>query len=106
MWEDRLIRVRYRRWKAPREVTRRLAPLGVVLKAGRWYLVADADGQVRPIPAARAGRGSGRPEMDPYTYQASICLRPLPLPLPAATAIRRGLARSATGMRSVSTPLS
>ncbi|MGW4501517.1 helix-turn-helix transcriptional regulator [Micromonospora sp. NPDC004336] len=47
VWEDRRVRVRYRRWKTPREVTRTLAPLGVVLKAGRWYLVADADAQVR-----------------------------------------------------------
>ncbi|MFG3706553.1 helix-turn-helix transcriptional regulator [Micromonospora sp. NPDC047670] len=47
VWEDRRVRVRYRRWKTPREVTRTLAPLGVVLKAGRWYLVADAGGQVR-----------------------------------------------------------
>ncbi|MFJ6164445.1 helix-turn-helix transcriptional regulator [Micromonospora orduensis] len=47
VWEDRRVRVRYRRWKTPREVTRVLDPLGVVLKAGRWYLVAAADGQAR-----------------------------------------------------------
>ncbi|MFI5489626.1 helix-turn-helix transcriptional regulator [Micromonospora echinaurantiaca] len=47
VWEDRRVEVRYRRWKAPREVTRVLAPLGVVLKAGRWYLVADVGGDVR-----------------------------------------------------------
>ncbi len=40
VWQSRRIEVRYRRWKAPREVTRTLSPLGVVLKAGRWYLVA------------------------------------------------------------------
>ncbi|HEV8569854.1 MAG TPA: nitroreductase/quinone reductase family protein [Actinoplanes sp.] len=40
VWSARQLSVRYRRWKAPREVTRTLAPLGVVLKAGRWYLVA------------------------------------------------------------------
>jgi predicted DNA-binding transcriptional regulator YafY len=38
--------VRYRRWKAPREVSRSLTPLGVVLKAGRWYLVAATDDRV------------------------------------------------------------
>ena len=32
--------VRYRRWKAPTDVDRRLEPYGLVLKAGRWYLVA------------------------------------------------------------------
>lgn len=47
VWEDRLVEVRYRRWKAPREVSRLLAPLGVVLKAGRWYLVAGSGEQVR-----------------------------------------------------------
>ncbi|MEU5950420.1 WYL domain-containing protein [Micromonospora sp. NPDC047465] len=52
VWEDRRVEVRYRRWKAPREVTRTLAPLGVVLKAGRWYLVADAGGQVRTYRVA------------------------------------------------------
>jgi predicted DNA-binding transcriptional regulator YafY len=30
----------YRRWAAPQEVSRTLEPYGVVLKAGRWYLVA------------------------------------------------------------------
>jgi deazaflavin-dependent oxidoreductase (nitroreductase family) len=42
VWSSRKLEIRYRRWKAPREVTRRLDPLGVVLKAGRWYLVAVA----------------------------------------------------------------
>jgi predicted DNA-binding transcriptional regulator YafY len=42
VWSSRMLALRYRRWKAPREVTRTLHPLGVVLKAGRWYLVATA----------------------------------------------------------------
>lgn len=37
---DRVIDVVYRRWAAPREVERRLAPYGLVLKGGGWYLVA------------------------------------------------------------------
>lgn len=50
VWDERLVQVRYLRWKAPREVTRRLAPLGVVLKAGRWYLVAaPADDLDHPL---------------------------------------------------------
>lgn len=44
VWQGRVIVVRYRRWKEPREVDRRLAPYGLVLKAGRWYLVAGPDG--------------------------------------------------------------
>ncbi|MFI5834138.1 helix-turn-helix transcriptional regulator [Micromonospora sp. NPDC051300] len=47
VWEDRLVELRYRRWRAPREVTRLVAPLGVVLKAGRWYLVARCDDELR-----------------------------------------------------------
>ena len=42
VWDARRLSVRYRRWKTPREVSRTLSPLGVVLKAGRWYLVAGA----------------------------------------------------------------
>ena len=42
VWSSRQLEIRYRRWKAPREVTRTLDPHGVVLKAGRWYLVASA----------------------------------------------------------------
>jgi predicted DNA-binding transcriptional regulator YafY len=41
VWGERQLSVRYRRWKSPREVTRTLSPLGVVLKAGRWYLAAE-----------------------------------------------------------------
>ncbi|OLF13547.1 helix-turn-helix transcriptional regulator [Actinophytocola xanthii] len=40
VWRERRVRLRYRRWEAPREVTRVLDPYGLVLKAGRWYLVA------------------------------------------------------------------
>jgi len=47
VWNEHVVEIRYRRWKTPREVTRRLAPLGVVLKAGTWYLVALAGYDVR-----------------------------------------------------------
>jgi predicted DNA-binding transcriptional regulator YafY len=40
VWRSAALRVRYRRWKAPTDVDRRLEPYGLVLKAGRWYLVA------------------------------------------------------------------
>jgi deazaflavin-dependent oxidoreductase (nitroreductase family) len=46
VWSGRQLEVRYRRWKAPREVTRTLDPLGVVLKAGRWYLVAGTGSRI------------------------------------------------------------
>ncbi|MGW9429510.1 helix-turn-helix transcriptional regulator [Streptomyces decoyicus] len=47
VWNQRRIRVRYRRWAEPQEVERELAPYGLVLKAGVWYLVAAVDGAVR-----------------------------------------------------------
>jgi predicted DNA-binding transcriptional regulator YafY len=42
LWRQEKIRVGYRRWKAPTDVTRVLEPLGLVLKAGIWYVVANA----------------------------------------------------------------
>ncbi|MBB6547616.1 helix-turn-helix transcriptional regulator [Nonomuraea rubra] len=47
VWNERRIQIRYRRWKEPQEVERRLEPYGLVVKAGRWYLVARAGEDVR-----------------------------------------------------------
>jgi len=47
VWRQHRVRIRYRRWKAPQEVTRTLEPYGLVLKSGRWYLVAGRPEQVR-----------------------------------------------------------
>ena len=46
VWRERLLEVHYRRWRAPEDVTRVLRPLGLVLKAGRWYLVAQGDTRI------------------------------------------------------------
>jgi predicted DNA-binding transcriptional regulator YafY len=43
VWNQRRVRVRYRRWKQPTPVTRTLEPLGLVLKAGNWYLIARSE---------------------------------------------------------------
>ncbi|MGA7668830.1 MAG: YafY family protein [Nitrolancea sp.] len=51
VWNQRRIHVRYRRWRG--EVERTLDPLGLVLKAGAWYLVAQASGQLRTYRASR-----------------------------------------------------
>jgi predicted DNA-binding transcriptional regulator YafY len=40
VWNSRVLHVRYRRWREPTDVERRLEPYGLVLKAGRWYVVA------------------------------------------------------------------
>ena len=51
IWEGRRVRLRYDRGD---EVTDRLIdPLGVVLKAGTWYLVARRDGEIRTYRVAR-----------------------------------------------------
>ncbi|MGW0391868.1 helix-turn-helix transcriptional regulator [Streptomyces sp. NPDC003042] len=42
----RVVDVRYRRWRAPQEVHRRLRPYGLVLKSGTWYLVAAAESRI------------------------------------------------------------
>lgn len=62
LWQDQAIEVRYRRWAPePGVVTRRLHPLGLVLKAGVWYLIATRRGQPRT-----------------YRVSAIVDVRPLP----------------------------
>jgi predicted DNA-binding transcriptional regulator YafY len=45
VWGESCIEIRYRRQDSV--TSRRLKPLGLVLKAGTWYLVADSGGQMR-----------------------------------------------------------
>jgi predicted DNA-binding transcriptional regulator YafY len=40
VWHNRVLYAIYRRWREPTDVERRLEPYGLVLKAGRWYVVA------------------------------------------------------------------
>jgi predicted DNA-binding transcriptional regulator YafY len=47
VWNQHRLRVLYRRWKAPQQVVRTLDPYGLVLKAGRWYVVAASEGHPR-----------------------------------------------------------
>ncbi|QKV95785.1 WYL domain-containing protein [Streptomyces sp. NA02950] len=49
----RAVDVRYRRWRAPQEVNRRLRPYGLVLKSGTWYLVAATEKGVATYRAAQ-----------------------------------------------------
>ncbi|MGH2429478.1 MAG: helix-turn-helix transcriptional regulator [Candidatus Limnocylindria bacterium] len=51
VWESRRVRVEYER--GDRTVERVLEPLGLVLKAGTWYVVANTDGQIRTYRASR-----------------------------------------------------
>lgn len=57
VWTSRRIAVRYESWKG--QVTRELEPLGLILKAGLWYL------------AARPAEGRSR---EPRTYRVSNIL--------------------------------
>jgi len=45
VWNRRMVSMRYDSWKGV--VERRVAPLGLVQKAGLWYLVAAANGEPR-----------------------------------------------------------
>ncbi|WP_131740130.1 helix-turn-helix transcriptional regulator [Actinomadura roseirufa] len=53
VWNQQRIQIRYRRWQHPQEVTRVLDPLGIVLKAGSWYLIARSDDTLRAYRVAR-----------------------------------------------------
>jgi predicted DNA-binding transcriptional regulator YafY len=53
VWEQRAIRVHYRRAGSAGERTRVLEPLGMVLKGGDWYLMARAEGQIRTYRIGR-----------------------------------------------------
>lgn len=46
-----LIKIRYQSWRTEKQ--RRLAPLGLVLKGGNWYLAGQVDGSVRTYRVAR-----------------------------------------------------
>jgi predicted DNA-binding transcriptional regulator YafY len=52
VWQNRRIKVRYERWDGS-AVERRLEPLGVILKAGNWYLAARRDGVDRTYRISR-----------------------------------------------------
>jgi predicted DNA-binding transcriptional regulator YafY len=45
VWNEQRLRIRYESWKGL--VDRRIEPLGLVMKAGEWYVVAWADGVAR-----------------------------------------------------------
>lgn len=51
VWDQRMIEMRYRSWKT--EIRRRVAPLGLVLKSGAWYLVGSVDDSARTYRIAR-----------------------------------------------------
>jgi predicted DNA-binding transcriptional regulator YafY len=65
-WDQRMISIRYRSWKA--ETRRLVAPLGLVMKGGAWYLVAQINGKLATYRVTRildftvTGEGFERPD--------------------------------------------
>jgi predicted DNA-binding transcriptional regulator YafY len=70
LWREARVEISYRR--GDRVVTRHVEPLGLVLKAGVWYVVARVD-SVRTKPGRARTRGTARPEgasgVDMRTYR-------------------------------------
>jgi predicted DNA-binding transcriptional regulator YafY len=67
MRSHRLVTVRYRRWSEPNEVRRQIAPHGLVMKAGRWYVMtrsrqAQRTYRVDQIVSARISDRSFEPD--------------------------------------------
>lgn len=53
VWEQQRVVLHYQRWEHPREVTATVDPLGLVLKAGQWYVVGRTTDHVRVYRVAR-----------------------------------------------------
>lgn len=53
VWEDRRVAITYRHPGETEAVPRTLDPLGLVCKAGTWYLVARRDGELRTYRVSR-----------------------------------------------------
>jgi len=78
VWSDRRLRMWYRRGADDQVVERLIDPLGVVLKAGVWYMVArtgDEERSARPAGEEPAGRAreepAARPREELRTYRIS-----------------------------------
>jgi predicted DNA-binding transcriptional regulator YafY len=70
VWATRRLRLRYESWD--KIVERDLDPLGLVLKAGVWYLVARADHSVRTYRVAKILEAAARE--DGFAYPAGFDL--------------------------------
>lgn len=70
VWQTRRLHVRYASWQ--KIVERDLDPLGLVLKAGTWYLIARADRSIRTYRVAKILEAAAREE--PFAYPAGFDL--------------------------------
>jgi predicted DNA-binding transcriptional regulator YafY len=73
VWHDKRVAVAYEGWAG--KTTHTLDPLGLVLKAGEWYVVARARGAVRPFRVAsiRALRETGHTFERPRGFVLATC---------------------------------
>jgi predicted DNA-binding transcriptional regulator YafY len=53
VWRQRRVAFDYLRWTPPHEVARTAAPYGIVLKGGRWYVVAGDGDHIRTYRVSR-----------------------------------------------------
>lgn len=60
VWESRIVNMTYNR--GDELVERVIRPLGLVLKAGTWYVVAESDGQLRTYRVSRVRQASVLPD--------------------------------------------
>jgi predicted DNA-binding transcriptional regulator YafY len=72
LWRGRRLDIRYR--EGPRVVARRLDPLGLVLKAGVWYLLARRRGEERVYRVSRivSAREREEPSVRPPDFTLAV----------------------------------
>jgi predicted DNA-binding transcriptional regulator YafY len=92
VWSERRLAIRYESWSAT--VQRRIDPLGLVLKAGAWYLVARAGRDIRTYKIAKVLALETLDET--FAYPAKFDL---------AKHWRRALRRFEAGLRKEQAPL-
>jgi predicted DNA-binding transcriptional regulator YafY len=61
VWDDRRLRIRYED-RNRKSTTRTVEPLGLVAKAGVWYLIARSDGELRSFRVERVASAQKLPE--------------------------------------------
>lgn len=68
LWADEVLEVRYESWTSTSD--RRISPLGLVIKAGAWYIVADAGGSTRTFRLSNVltARATGEHFQRPSTF--------------------------------------
>ena len=87
VWEARRVKIGYDR--GDKTVDRILEPLGLVLKAGVWYLVAGVDGQPRTYRVSRGWPGSRRSTRRSNARRSSTWPPSGPSRAPPTSATRR-----------------